>query len=96
MIRIYFNRYHEEQSRKNELAKKLKKDIDNDKKMFDEEYRKEKERLLQSRVWEKERRLKETQVLRDLEESNRLAKIEEKNCFRKHLDMQRVSLNSSN
>lgn len=69
----------------------MKIELVNTKKLYDEEARKEKERLALSYQWEVERRLREAQVLRELEESRRQAKIEEMNRFRKQLDLQRVS-----
>lgn len=88
---IVYCRFKIEELRKEEVKNKLKTELVNTKKLYDEEARKEKERLALSYQWEVERRLREAQVLRELEESRRQAKIEEMNRFRKQLDLQRVS-----
>lgn len=75
---------------KKELAERRKKDLNDFKKLFDEEDRKEKERLALSRNWEFERRKRETQMLQDLEVLCRQTKIYEMNRYREHLDIQCV------
>jgi len=88
---MYLYRYQKEQLRIEELFKKRKIDLEKEKKRFDEETKKEKERLQLSRQWELERRLQETEALRDFEESRRRANINKMKGFRENLDTQCVS-----
>jgi len=73
------------------LKKRKKRDFEDGQKAIDEERRKENERLALSRQWELDRRLLETQVLYDLEKSNRQESIRQKNRYREQLDAQCVS-----
>lgn len=72
------------------MKKKRKKDFEDEKKILDEEHRKEKERLALSWQWELERRERESVVLRELEELQRQAKMKEIKSFRENLDVQSV------
>lgn len=90
---VPINRYQEERIRKEELARRRKEDFEEYKKLLDEENQKEKERLGLSRQWELNRRMRETEVLNDLEKLHNQAIIDEKKHFRKHLDAQCVSHN---
>lgn len=90
---VSINRYQEERIRKEELARKKKEDFEEYKKLLDEENQKEKERLALSRQWELNRRMRETEVLNDLEKLHNQAIIDEKKHFREHLDAQCVSHN---
>lgn len=85
-------RYQIEEYKKNDLKKKRKKDFENNKKILDEEIKKEKERLTLSRQWELESRLRETEMLRSLEKSQRLEKNRKINSFRENLNLQCVSM----
>ncbi|KAE9541124.1 hypothetical protein AGLY_004369 [Aphis glycines] len=82
------NVYQREEHEKNDLKKKREKDFEDNKKMLDEEMKKEKERLTLSHEWELERRLRETEMLRSLEESQRLEKNRKINSFRENLNLQ--------
>jgi len=84
-------RYQEEELLKKSLTKKREEDLQNYKNFLDEENRKEKERLILSRQWELERNLRETEMLRSLENSRYQAKTREMNHFRKNLNLQRVN-----
>ncbi|KAF0762981.1 inner centromere protein-like [Aphis craccivora] len=81
-------KYQREENKKNDLKKKREKDFEDNKKIVDEEIKKEKERLTLSHQWELERRLRETEMLRSLEESQRLEKNRKTNSFRENLNLQ--------
>ncbi|CAH1725223.1 unnamed protein product [Aphis gossypii] len=81
-------KYQREEQEKNDLKKKREKDFEDNKKILDEEMKKEKERLTLSHQWELERRLRETEMLRSLEESQRLEKNRKINSFRENLNLQ--------
>jgi len=84
-------RYQREEQKKNDLKKKREKDFE-DNKILDEEIKKEKERLTLSHQWELERRLREAEMLRSLEKSQRLEKNRKINSFRENLNLQCVSM----
>lgn len=84
-------RYQKEQFRKDELAKKMKKDIEDSIKASDEKILQEQKRLELSRQWEQKRQQRESNVLRELETLERQAKINKMKDFRKDLDIQCVS-----
>ncbi|XP_026822616.1 vicilin-like seed storage protein At2g18540 [Rhopalosiphum maidis] len=81
-------KYQREELKKKVLMKKREKDFEDNKKIWDEEIKKEKERLTLSHQWEMERCLRETEMLRSLEESRRREKIREMNSFRENLNLQ--------
>lgn len=83
-------RYQREELKKKDLMKKREEDFEDSKKILDEENRKEKERLTLSHQWELERRLRETEMLRSLEELRKQAKTREMKSFRENLNLQRV------
>ncbi|XP_022168579.1 trichohyalin [Myzus persicae] len=82
-------KYQREELKKKDLMKKREEDFEDSKKILDEENRKEKERLTLSHQWELERRLRETEMLRSLEELRKQAKTREMKSFRENLNLQR-------
>jgi len=85
-------RYQREELKNKGLIKNREEDLQDSKKILDEENRKKKERLTLSHQWELERRLRETEMLCLLEESRKQAKTREINCIRKNLNLQRVNM----
>lgn len=74
------------------MAEKSKKDLNDLKKIFDEEKQNEKERLTLSTEWESKRNKQDAKLLTNLRESNCRKKIDEMNRFREQLDIQCVSV----
>lgn len=81
-----------DESRKKELAEKRIKELNDFKKFFDEEIKKEKERLTLSTEWESKRHKQETKMLTNLREASCRKKIDEMNRFREQLDIQCVRI----
>lgn len=74
------------------MAKDKRQSLVDSKKMFEEEKQKETERLKRSRQWELERWQRENEMLCELKQLHKQAKINQMNNYRRTLDSQCVSL----
>ncbi|XP_050421048.1 trichohyalin-like isoform X2 [Adelges cooleyi] len=81
-------RYRREEAEKRAVVKKRAEEMEEQMKVMDQERRKEQERLALSFQWERQRREREMEVLKESDLAKKRAEHEAKKKFREYLDLQ--------